>query len=452
MLIRFSVENYKSFRDRVEFSMVSSKVRSHPSHVVKATSANDISVLKVGVIYGANASGKSNIIKAMKHAQNMILKGSKAGTNLPYAPFRLDDDFEKKPSRFEFEIKINGKNYAYGFSADQKSIKEEWLYEINKKDDILIYERSNTTHFKFENIKFKNEEDEQFLNFTARGTSENSLFLYECFDRNVLKDLNYIVPISDVFKWFKAKLQIVFPNSKYRDLDFGSASDEKEGELITDILKDFDTGVSKLVLRKVSSFDDIKLPPNFKDQIIEDLKSSKAVVISGPRNKRYKVELGEDGEITVFQLMMAHKDKNGDDVYFELNQESDGTQRLFDIIPGLVELMLKDKVYIIDEIDRSLHPKITKTFMKLFSMKTVGKDSQLIVTTHETGLLDFELIRRDEVWFTEKNKSGISRIYSLEEFQPRFDKDIRKGYLVGRFGGIPKIKNILSNVEDFQKD
>ncbi|EFN9772548.1 ATP-binding protein, partial [Escherichia coli] len=134
-----------------------------------------------------------------------------------------------------------------------------------------------------------------------------------------------------------------------RDLDFGSASDEKEGELITDILKDFDTGVSKLVLRKVSSFDDIKLPPNFKDQIIEDLKSSKAVVISGPRNKRYKVELGEDGEITVFQLMTAHKDKNGDDVYFELNQESDGTQRLFDIIPGLVELMLKDKVYIIDE-------------------------------------------------------------------------------------------------------
>ncbi|WP_244586623.1 AAA family ATPase [Escherichia coli] len=106
-------------------------------------------MLKVGVIYGANASGKSNIIKAMKHAQNMILKGSKAGTNLPYAPFRLDDDFEKKPSRFEFEIKINGKNYAYGFSADQKSIKEEWLYEINKKDDILIYERSNTTHFKF---------------------------------------------------------------------------------------------------------------------------------------------------------------------------------------------------------------------------------------------------------------------------------------------------------------
>ncbi|HAO9079693.1 TPA: AAA family ATPase, partial [Escherichia coli] len=218
------------------------------------------------------------------------------------------------------------------------------------------------------------------------------------------------------------------------------------------ILKDFDTGVSKLVLRKVSSFDDIKFPPNFKDQIMEDLKSSKAVVISGPRNKRYKVELGEDGEITVFQLMTAHKDKNGNDVYFELNQESDGTQRLFDIIPGLVELMLKDKVYIIDEIDRSLHPKITKTFMKLFSMNTVGKDSQLIVTTHETGLLDFELIRRDEVWFTEKNKGGVSRIYSLEEFQPRFDKDIRKGYLVGRFGGIPKIKNILSNVEDFNKD
>ncbi len=155
MLIRFSVENYKSFRDRAEFSMVSSKVRSHPTHVVKAASASDISVLKVGVIYGANASGKSNIIKAMKHAQTMIVKGSKAGTNLLYSPFKLDDDFEKKPSRFEFEFKISGKNYAYGFSADQKVIKEEWLYEISKKDDALIFERNNTNDFNFGNINLK---------------------------------------------------------------------------------------------------------------------------------------------------------------------------------------------------------------------------------------------------------------------------------------------------------
>ncbi|MEN3753436.1 AAA family ATPase [Mangrovibacter sp. SLW1] len=133
MLIRFSVENYKSFRDRVEFSMVPGKVRSHPTHVVKAVSAHDISVLKVGVIYGANASGKSNIIKAMKHAQIMIVNGRKAGVSLPYFPFKLDDGFENKPSRFEFEFKVRDKNYAYGFLADQKNIKEEWLYEIGKK-------------------------------------------------------------------------------------------------------------------------------------------------------------------------------------------------------------------------------------------------------------------------------------------------------------------------------
>ncbi len=258
--------------------------------------------------------------------------------------------------------------------------------------------------------------------------------------------------IADVFEWFRSKLQIIFPNSKYRGLEFGTASDAKDGELITHILENFDTGVSKLVLREVSSFDDIQLPTNLKDQIIENLKSNETVVISAPNNKRYKIELGDDGVIKVHQLMTAHKDKNGKDVYFELNQESDGTQRLLDIIPGLIELMFKDKVYIIDEIDRSLHPRITKTFIKLFSKNTIGKDSQLIVTTHETGLLDFDLIRRDEVWFTEKNKHGVSRIYSLEEFQPRFDKDIRKGYLVGRFGGIPKIKNISPNLDDFKKD
>ncbi|WP_431605032.1 AAA family ATPase [Dickeya dadantii] len=452
MLIRFSVENYKSFRDRVEFSMVSGKVRNHPTHVVKAASTSDISVLKVGVIYGANASGKSNIIKAMKHAQNMIVNGSKAGTNLPYFPFKLDDDFEKKPSRFEFEFKIKGKNYAYGFSANQKIITEEWLYETNKKGDMLVYERNNTVDFNFENIKFKSKDDEQFLNFIARGTRENCLFLYQCFEGNVLNNLQYITKIADAFEWFKFKLQIIFPNSKYSGLEFGTISDEINGDLITDTLKNFDTGVSKLVLKEVSSLDEIKLPDNIKNRILEDLKSNETVVISTPKNKRYKIELSDDGDIKAHQLMTAHKNKNGEDVYFELNQESDGTQRLFDIIPGLIELMLKDKVYIIDEIDRSLHPKITKTFIELFSKNTIEKDSQLIVTTHETGLLDFSLIRRDEVWFTEKNNHGVSRIYSLEEFQPRFDNDIRKGYLVGRFGGVPKIKTILPDIDDSKEE
>ncbi|MEN3753437.1 AAA family ATPase [Mangrovibacter sp. SLW1] len=202
----------------------------------------------------------------------------------------------------------------------------------------------------------------------------------------------------------------------------------------------------------VKSLDDIKLPSKIKEEILEDLKSNDTLMISTPNNKRYKIQTGDNGDLKIHQLMTAHKDKSGKDIYFELNQESDGTQRLFDIIPGLIDLILKDKVYVIDEIDRSLHPKITKTFIELFSNNATKTNSQLIVTTHETGLLDFDLIRRDEVWFTEKNNSGVSKLYSLEEFQPRFDNDIRKGYLVGRFGGVPKIRGILSSFDHLKEE
>ena len=132
MLLRFSVENFKSFKGREEFSMIPSKVSRHNEHVIAATSRNDIGALKASVIYGANASGKSNIIKAMRHAQLLITQGKRAGQSLPYDPFKLDKGNKTTPSRFEFEIKCNEINYAYGFIVDHKIVHEEWLYEIDK--------------------------------------------------------------------------------------------------------------------------------------------------------------------------------------------------------------------------------------------------------------------------------------------------------------------------------
>ncbi len=452
MLIRFSVENYKSFRDRVEFSMVPGRVRSHPTHVVKPASGNDIGVLKTGIIYVANASGKSNLINAMWHVQKMVTRGDINGKNIPYHPFRLEDSFDNKPSRFEFEIKVGSRNYAYGFVADQKAIYEEWLFEINKARDTLIFERKNISAFIFDGFAFKNKEDEQFLTFVARGTSEKRLFLYECFERNVFRDLKYIYQIVDVGRWFRNQLQIIFPNSKYRGLELTFDSTSEKSELFAKVLEEFDTGISKLSLIEVDFLKDIQLAETIKNKLIEEIGERESVIVAAPNNKRYKVSRDDSGKILAYKLMSAHKNKDGKDIYFELNQESDGTQRLLDIVPGLLELLSKEKVYVIDEIDRSLHPEITNTFMKMFLSITKNNKSQLVVTTHESGLLNLDLIRRDEIWFTEKNKDGVSKLYSLEEFQPRFDKDIRKGYLIGRFGGIPKIKNMLSTISDIEKD
>jgi AAA15 family ATPase/GTPase len=141
--------------------------------------------------------------------------------------------------------------------------------------------------------------------------------------------------------------------------------------------------------------------------------------------------------------MTAHLDNEGNEKLFDIDQESDGTQRLLDLAPGLLDIFSGDKVYIIDELDRSLHPDITVSILDAFLNSDTDKSghSQLIVTTHETNLLDQQLIRKDEIWFCQKNKQGESNLYSLEEYQPRFDNDIRKGYAVGRFGGIPLLSD-----------
>ena len=141
--------------------------------------------------------------------------------------------------------------------------------------------------------------------------------------------------------------------------------------------------------------------------------------------------------------MTVHKlPSQKDSVLFEIYEESDGTQRLFDLIPALIELSNNDRVFVIDEVDRSLHPNLTKSLIEYFLLNSKGLKNQLILTSHESSLLDLKLLRKDEIWFTEKRPSGSTSLYSLEEYKPRFDKEIRKGYLQGRFGAIPLISNL----------
>ncbi|AMO56183.1 abortive phage infection protein [Endozoicomonas montiporae] len=449
MLLRFSVENYRSFRDRAELSMVPSRVRSHPGQVVKPVNTRDIGVLKTAVIYGANASGKSNLIKAMQHARTMIVRGNALGRNLAYEPFLLDRNCLQQPSRFEFEIKYGETNYAYGFVADQKSIHEEWLYRIDRQSESPVFERTLTdgeSHFDFSGIRFNSKEDEQFLAFTAKATPDYRLFLYECLDRNVVKDLSYIKALGEVNDWFHEKLNILFPDTKYHGLEMAVHSADETSQQLSDILKGFDTGIESLALKEVDLMLDVpELPENLKQEVLGTIDEGDAVQISGPHNTRYQVVRSTNGVVQTFKLMTSHLNNKGEQVQFDINQESDGTQRLLDIAPGLLDIFSKDKVYIVDEIDRSLHPEITTSLLNHFLSCTEGVHSQLIMTTHESNLLNLDNIRRDEIWFTQKERSGSSSLYSLEEYQARPDKDIRKGYLVGRYGGLPMIGSFIKD-------
>lgn len=452
MLIRFTVENFLSFNQETEFSMIASSGRLFPEHVMKEKGRNNINILKAGVIYGANAAGKSNLIKAMAFARRLVLRGTESNEIIAVKPFRLDAASLNKPTKFEFEFKYQGTCYAYGFSINATKVLEEWLYKVNKTTENPIFRRTTNDKQQADidfHVNFSDQEEEQFFKFLAKGTRPNQLFLTEAIDRNATD----IKAINHCFKWFYEVLNIVFPESKYLGLDF-VGDDDKLSKDFGIFLKLFGTGIEDVATKRVDLEDAFK---NLPDKIQQNIKLDARELPSGSNKsmlvniggKVYNIHRDNHNELKVAILMTKHKVKPGaTEVLFDIEDESDGTQRLFDLIPALLDVTREERVYIIDELDRSLHALLSIHLLKLFFKKAQKHNSQLIVTTHEAGLLDLNLLRKDEVWFVEKNKWGESQIYSLEEFKPRYDKDIRRGYLQGRYGAIPFIGNLDSFIPE----
>ncbi len=451
MLIRFSVENFLSFKDEVEFSMVAGRTRKHKDHILTSGKRNDIRLLKTGVIYGANASGKSNLIKAMSFAQDLIVEGTRKKQSIPVIPYRFDSVTEKKTSKFQFEIKCDTSAYIYGFEVDSTRVWSEWLYEIRSASEKMLFERRTDlerhTKIKFGSIPLTAEQNQGFLDFTAGGTRPNQLFLAESMDRNI----SYF---EDIYDWFRKKLVLIFPDTKPNaGIGIRFMENIEFQQKFRDILRLFDLGIDDIDLQEFDLDAETRLPNEFKEQIKQDIlemlqESERKTIIHIPWFDIFIV-VDSDNQFKAYKFMTVHQVKHEDrGVLFELTEESDGTQRLVELIPALIGLLNdeSERVFVIDELDRSLHAHLSYAILELFLENSEHQQSQLIVTTHESGILDLELLRRDEIWFIEKDTSGASSVYSLEEFAPRYDKDIRKGYLKGRFGAIPMIPN-LNNVE-----
>lgn len=439
MLIRFSVENFLSFKEKVEFSMVAGKTRQHPIHVTKTQ--QDLRLLRSAIIYGANAAGKSNLIKSIAFAKQLILLGTRPQKNIFLNQFKLDDETQKLPSEFSFEFKTSSKAYAYGFQVISKEIVSEWLYEIRKKTEVMLFERTNVegkTLVKFGKVIFDSKKDEQFLDFVAQGTRPNQLFLTECTERSVEH-------FAAVYSWFRDKLTIIFPSSKFEGLELSISSGDELKTSLLELLRAFNTGITEINLKEIDIADITDLPEEVKENIVQTMEEYSTGILSSHDDMRYLLSKEEPNKpVKIQKLMTSHSCRNcvsDDEVLFNIDEESDGTQRLMDLLPALIDSYKNDKVYIIDELDRSLHPELSSKIMQLFLEGSITQDSQFIVTTHDASLLDLKLFRRDEIWFVEKSQNGSSGVYSLEEFAPRYDKDIRTGYLRGRFGAIPFVRD-----------
>lgn len=440
MLVSAKFENIYSFKEETRILFNAGKSDTLPLHVSRAEKRDDISVLRMGLIYGANASGKSNIVKCLSLIKDFAVKG---WTQQKYNYFKMTESPIERSS-IEVEFKAEGQFFAYGVAFCKAGLLEEWLYKTGSRNDTKIFERERIGNEWNNSIssQFLKDEDSQFVKYLIDGTPTKSTFLSEYISRNG-KGLDILKTVN---KWFD-NLNIIFPDTHRTDYPIRVVNDEQFRNIMSELLQYFGTGITNLSRVKIKS-EDINIPDEVRQKIEESLfgKSQKDGVMLHHMNRFLFAEKDESLNIEWYELKTIHKSaENSTEYRFELFEESDGTARLFDFIPMLIDMRSNDAVYIIDEVDRSLHPMLTLKLLEMYdSLLKPDSQMQLICTTHESNLLSSAPIRQDEVWFIEKDKNGESHIASLCEYKPR--ENIQKGYLNGRYGAIPffgELTNIL---------
>ncbi|WP_421798684.1 AAA family ATPase [Haliscomenobacter sp.] len=448
MLITFRVANFLSFNAEEEFSMLAGKVRKPVRPAV--TIGTGVDVLKMAVVYGANASGKSNLVRSIDFAKKVIVNGVKNVVSFE-DHFRLEKGNYNQPTKFEFEFKLGDKCYAYGYvlQLNTKIIIEEWLYELKKTTQKPIFERtidsSGISVFKSKPT-LSGENETRFSIYTE--DLQNHELLLSTLGNKQWPDKSYFLTFTSILKWFKQSLIVFYTDTKINPYAFiESTMPGLTGkEFMSEMLQQLGTGIDAIELIAEDAEQIInELPHDQRQRIIDRItKGENPYLVRGRKRYIFSKE-PKKGEIIVSRVITKHGAKGGvSDEQFDYEDESDGTKRLFDFIPLLRVLTVPGNpvTVILDEIDRSLHPELLHKLIAYYLSFSKDSSSQLIVTTHESSLLDLSLLRRDEVWFVEKNKQGESHLYSLEEFQPRFDKEIRKAYLQGRYGAIPFISDV----------
>lgn len=413
MLVEFRITNYRSFQDTAVLSMVASK-----DPTLEASNCIDTTpeLLRSAVLYGANASGKSNLILALAFMKNMVevsATGLREGQSLNIAPFRFNVETTKQPSELEITFIDNGIRYQYGFAANATRIVKEWL---------LVYKTARAQRwFEREYNEKENKENWYFGSYFLEShrhqiwresTRANALFLSTAVNLNSEQ-------LRPIYKWFAERLIVLpVPNVPIPlDITLAHLKENKKSKIL-DFLQAADLGI--------------------KDVHIE-MRKGKQVQWNFQPGANNQLVAGSEKEIDVPIITFIHQGKDDRPVTFGINEESHGTQRLFSYAGFFLEALNNGKILVIDELCSSLHPKMVRFLIKLMHNPKINQDNaQLIFSTHNTSLLDTtELFRRDQIWFIEKNREQSSQLYPLTDFSPRKEEAIEKGYLVGRYGALP---------------
>lgn len=441
MLIRFVLNNVYSFGAQREFSMIpNTRLRTLDNHI---TNAGKVDLLKLSSIYGANGAGKSNLVKGLAMLKSIVVD-EQLPTLMSDTVFCFVNDTEEVDQVFAIEFVQDQTPYYYGMIVQGGVIKKEELYVsgVGVKDDELIFERTTgkSTKLKF-SPKFESDQKSKMLKSV----------LLEDFVKptkpviNLLarRDNKFLKQVKSAFNWFDQTLRIVSPNSRPVALAHRIDIDPEFRKYANGMMCSFNLGVTNLRSQKSNPQDFFgKDNVNELEELLRRLEESSSKMLglrSGQNDELILVKEGD--EVHIKQLLLEHEGRQGIKVSFDLDRESDGTIRMLEFIPAFRDITTKNKVYVIDELERSIHPLLAKELVRKFSQDD-NTNGQLIFTTHESNLLDQSIFRQDEIWFVEKDFDGSTDLYSLSDFKEHKTIDIRKGYLNGRYGSIPFLGNL----------
>lgn len=419
MIIQFSVRNFKIFREKAVFSLIASNydkdVREKEN--VSAFSDPELRILKSAVIYGANASGKSKFVEAIKFMRTFTIKSSRdsqKGDSIGVEPFKLNTDSENESSEFEVIFLLDNEIYRYGFEASPSKIVAEWLYHKPKTKEVEIFYREGqkfTIHRNFSKGQTLVKED---------LVRDNALML------SVAAQFNDLIA-GKVLGWFKKLRSISGINDEgYRGFTMGRTADSNYKTKILELLRAADLGIQDI---SIETRDVNNLPKNIS-------KKAKELLI--------KKLTEEDAEIV--DVMTSHRKydsskKPAGDVSFSLDiEESSGTQKFFSLTGPILDTLENGYMLFVDELDSKLHPNLVCKLVALFnSNESNPKNAQLVFNTHDTNLLSSGLFRRDQIWFTEKDRYGEAKLFSLTDFKSdvRKTENFEDNYIRGKYGAVP---------------
>lgn len=427
MLIEFKFTNYRSFRDESVLSMEATGLSTFKKSLIDYGS---FKLLPSVAIYGKNGGGKSNVIRAFWLAVQFIKNAQRTQHEdalIPVSPFLLNDYSKNKETSFEFTYVINQVKYIYGFSATKDSIVEEYLYHAPKGQKAIVFIRDGN--------KFTFTEDKAKRKLISEAVADNQLFFSVACTMNDSACVN-------AMRWFR---EYVLFSRDYSDIPkqlLEYSNDKNMLRAISDYAKAADIGIEDMQfeIKNEDVSDEATLPDDLPIGIRTALMNFLHVLSETSNNSEVKLKMGE---VIATAYHRGQKENGASELFpLELSNESDGTRKLMSLAPAMESVLSKGGVLLVDELDKELHPMLVAHIVSKFQSKNSNlMGAQLIFTTHDTDLMNEEILRKDQLYFVDKdNATGVSELYSISEFSTKTSDNIRKGYLVGKYGATPNLE------------